>query len=162
ASSPAIVIGAGATFDVSAQASSLALGSSQQIQAVATGTSAAGTINMSSSGGLKLSTGGLAFAGYGGGSTAPLTAANARSLNLNGAPVTVTTTTPLANGTYTLIAPSGSATVTGSPGTLTVNGSGIVAGDTASISVSGGALKLIVSAPPTIANPVVTENASVG
>jgi hypothetical protein len=66
---------------------------------------------------------GLAFTAYGGGSTAPLTVtgASAGALALNSAPVTVTTTTALAAGTYTLIAKGGSATgVSGTPGTLTM------------------------------------------
>lgn len=161
AASPAIIIGSGAVFDVSGLASALALGAGQQIQVAANGTSAASTINMSS--GLNLSAGGLVFTSYGGGSTAPLTAASAGSLNLNGAPVIVTTTTPLGNGTYTLISASGSAAVTGSSGALTLGGSGLAGDCTASLSVSGGALQLIVvTNPPTITNAIVTENVTAG
>ena len=69
---------------------------------------------MGSGAGLTLSaSGGLAFTQYGGGATAPFTAAGADALDLNGAPVTVTTTTPLGAGSYTLVGKSGAANVTG-------------------------------------------------
>jgi hypothetical protein len=103
--------------------------------------------------GITLSAGGLAFTAYGGGSTAPLTVtgASAGALALNSAPVTVTTTTALAAGTYTLIAKGGSATgVTGTPGTLTVNGSGLAAGTIGTLSVVSGQLILTVAPTYTV------------
>lgn len=90
----------------------------------------------------------MAFTAYGGGSTAPLTVSgtSAGALALNGAPITVTTTSALAVGTYTLIAKGGSATgVSGTPGTLTINGSGLAAGTSGALSVSSGSLILTVT-----------------
>ncbi|MFP5041802.1 autotransporter-associated beta strand repeat-containing protein [Parasediminibacterium sp. JCM 36343] len=156
-SSSTITTASGATFDVTSLTSALALGSAQVLRASATGSNTTGTITVASSKGLTLgSTGGLAFTAYGGGATSPLTVtgASAGALALNGAPVTVTTTTALAVGTYTLIAQSGSATgVTGTPGTLTISGSGITSGASGSLSVASGQLILTVSAnttPPTL------------
>ncbi len=145
ANSPNLTVASAATLDVSGLSTALAPGSGQTLKASATGANTTGTIKMGASAGLKLSAGGLTFTAYGGGSTAPLTAGTAGSLNLNGAPITVTTTTALATGTYTLIAASGGS-VTGTPGTLTVNGSGLAANTAASVAVSSGALVLTVAA----------------
>jgi fibronectin-binding autotransporter adhesin len=144
ANSPNIIMGSGGTFDVSSLTTALILGSSQTLKASATGVNTTGTLTMGSTKGLTLSAGGLAFTAYGGGSTAPLTAASAGSLTLNSAPVTVTTSSALAAGTYKLIAKSGSATVSGTPGTLTVNGSGVVSGATPTLQVASGELWLYV------------------
>jgi len=96
ANSTNITIGSGGTFDVSGLTTALALGSSQNLAASATGATTTGTLNLGSGTGLTLSAGGLTFPAYGGGSTAPLTLSGANSLALNGAPVTVTTTTAAA------------------------------------------------------------------
>ena len=148
ANTPNITVGSGATFDVSGLSTALTLGSGQTLSASATGANSTGTINMSASRGLTLSSGGLAFTGYGAGSsTAPLTLSGAGSLALSGVPVTVKTTTALVAGTYKLIAKGGSATVTGTPGTLTWNGggsSGVVSGATPTLQVVSGELWLYV------------------
>ena len=144
-SSPQIIIASGATFDVTGLTTALALGASQSLRTSATGSNTTATLSVSSSKGMTLSAGGLVFTAYGGGATSPLTVtgASAGILALNSAPVTVTTTSALAIGTYTLIAKANSATgVTGTPGTLTVNGSGLAANTTGSLSVSGGQLIL--------------------
>jgi len=151
-----LTVASGATLDVSGLTTALALGSGQTLNAGATGTNTTGTITMGSSKGLTLSAGGLVFTGYGGGLTAPLTAGTAGSLNLNGAPITVTTTSTLSVGYYTLIAPGGGS-VTGSPGTLTVNGSGTAA--TATVSVQYGALVLTVGPLGPLPGIVKADNA---
>ena len=151
-----LTVASGATLDVSGLTTALALGSGQTLNAGATGTNTTGTITMGSSKGLTLSAGGLVFTGYGGGLTAPLTAGTAGSLNLNGAPITVTTTSTLSVGYYTLIAPGGGS-VTGSPGTLTVNGSGTAA--TATVSVQYGALILTVGPLGPLPGIVKADNA---
>jgi len=155
-SSSNITVASGATLDVSGVTTALALGSGQTLNASATGTNTTGTITMGSSKGLTLSTGGLVFTAYGGGLTAPLTAGGAGSLNLNGAPITVTTTSTLPEGYYVLIAPGGGI-VTGSPGTLTVNGSSTAAA--ATVSVQYGALILTVGSLGPLPGIVKADNA---
>jgi uncharacterized repeat protein (TIGR02543 family) len=143
-----IIVASGAGFDVSTPTTALTLGSGQTLKASATGADTTATLTVGSGKNLTLggTVAGLAFTAYGGGATPPLTVAgSAGSLDLNGKPVTVTTTTALAVGTYKLLAKSGSATVTGTPGTLTVNGSGTASGTTASLSVSGDELNLVVA-----------------
>ena len=152
---PTIIIGTNGTLDVSAMTAGLTLGSGQQlsISGPGAGTTYSGTNTVASGKNLTLSAGGLAFTAYGGGSTPPLivNGASAGSLALNSAPVTVTTTTALTPGTYTLIGASGSGTVTGTPGTLTINGSGVNGSGT--LAVSSGQLQLIVGAPSITTQP---------
>jgi len=160
ATSPNITIASGAGFDVSATTSGTALASTQNLTASANGTNTTGTITVASSQNLTLggSSARLTFSGYGGGATPPLTVAGASAgaLALNNTPVTVTTTSALAAGNYTLIAKSGSATVTGSPGALTTNGSGssgLASGTAGSLAVTSGQLILTVTASsPTISS----------
>jgi len=147
ANSPIITIASGGTFSISGRTNALTLGSGQSLKSSATGSNTTATLTVASSKDLTLSTGGIAFTAYGGGATAPLTVtgATAGALALNSAPITVTTTTALTAGTYTLIAKSGSATgVSGTPGTLSVNGSGLAANTSGSLSVSSGQLILTV------------------
>ena len=146
-----IIVASGAGFDVSTPTTPLTLGSGQTLKASATGANTTGTITVGSGKNLTLgnTTTGLAFTAYAGGATPPLTVTgtSAGALDLNGKPVTVTTTTALAAGTYKLIAKSGSATVTGTPGTLTWNGSGssgVVSGATPTLQVVSGELWLYV------------------
>lgn len=127
---------------------------------------------MTTSKGLTLSAGGIGFTSYGGGSTPPLTVAGTGgAINLNSSPVTVTTTTVLAAGVYKLIGKNGSATVSGTPGTLTVNGSGVVGGATPTLQVVSAELWLFVPAitssgtlsafGTTYGTPSVSQNVSV-
>jgi uncharacterized repeat protein (TIGR02543 family) len=150
ANSSAITLGSGGTLDVAGLTTALSLGSTQSLKSSATGSNTTATITVASSKGITLSAGGLAFTSYGGGATSPLTVtgASAGTLDLNNVPVTLTTTTALALGTYTLIAKSGSATgVTATTlGTLTINGSGLASGTTGELSISSGQLILTVSA----------------
>ena len=160
-----IILASGATFDVSAPTTALALGAGQTLKASATGANTTGTITVASGKNLTLSAGGLAFTAYGAGSsTAPLTVngASAGALAMNSAPVTVTSTTPLAAGTYTLVAKSGSATVTGTPGALTINGNGAVG--SASVAVTGNQLILTIANPtaPSISASPTAQSACVG
>jgi len=151
-SSPVITVGSNAKFDVSGLTVALSLGASQSINTSSTGSNATATITVANGKGITLSAGGLAFTSYGGGATAPLTVsgASAGALELNNAPVTLTTTSALAVGTYTLIAKSLSATgVTGTPGALTITGSGLAAGTAGSLSVVNGQLILTVTSTVT-------------
>ena len=153
ASSSGISIASGATFSVSGTTSGTALGATQNITVSSTGSNTTSTITVASSQNLTLgSSGGLTFTAYGGGATAPLTitGASAGALALNSAPITVTTTSALAAGSYTLIAKAGTATgVSGTPGALTVNGSGLAAGTAGTLSVVSGQLILTVAVPTT-------------
>jgi autotransporter-associated beta strand protein len=144
--SPNLTVGSGGTFDVSGLTAGLTLLSSQTLKASATGADATGSITVASGKNLTLSSGGLAFTAYGGGATAPLTVngGSAGELALNGAPITVTTTTVLGTGLHKLIGKSGSAAVTGTPGTLTINGSGIVDQARATLQLVSGELWLEV------------------
>ena len=150
ANSSDITVGSGGTLDVAGLTTALSLGSTQSLKSSATGSNTTATITVASSKGITLSAGGLAFTSYGGGATSPLTVTGASdgTLDLNNVPVTVTTTTALALGTYTLIAKAGSATgVTATTlGTLTINGSGLASGTTGELSISSGQLILTVSA----------------
>jgi uncharacterized repeat protein (TIGR02543 family) len=150
ANSSDITVGSGGTLDVAGLTTALSLGSTQSLKSSATGSNTTATITVASSKGITLSAGGLAFTSYGGGATSPLTVtgASAGTLDLNNVPVTVTTTTALTVGTYTLIAKAGSATgVTATTlGTLTINGSGLASGTTGELSISSGQLILTVSA----------------
>jgi len=151
--SPSISIGSGSIFDVTGLTSALTLGASQTLKTSTTGSNTTATINVTSTKGITLSAGGLEFSAYGGGATVPLTinGATAGALALNSAPITLTTTSTLNSGTYTLITKSGSATgVSGTPGTLTVNGSGVSSGNSAILSVVSGELILTVSSTPDI------------
>lgn len=151
---PSITIAGGATLNVASKA--LVLGDGQQLRIAATGSGNSATNRVASAGNnLTLSEGGLVFTAYNGGANAPLvvTGSSAGALVLNGAPVTVTTTTTLGAGDYTLIAQAGSATgVTGSPGALTVNGAGCVG--EASLTVTNNELILHIDPP---AAPVITS-----
>ena len=124
------------------------LGASQTLKVSATGTNTTATVTTLSTKNLTLSAGGLAFTTYSGGNNnanPPLTVTGttAGELKLNGAPITVTTTTSLAPGDYVLVGKSGSALVTGTPGTLAINGLG--ASNTASLAVTAGQLILTVN-----------------
>ena len=145
---PSITLAAGTTFDVSVVNTAVALGAGQILKVSATGTNAAATLKIAASKGLTLG-GGLALTAYAGGSTNPLVVTGSGgALALNGAPVIVTTTTTLGAGTYTLIGTNGAgATVSGTPGALTVNGSGLVGGGSATLSVTNGNLLLTVVVP---------------
>ena len=152
ATSPNITIGSGGTFDVSGLTTALTLASTQTLKSSATGGITTGTISVLSGKGLTLSTGGLVFTAYAGGSTAPLTVtgASAGALALASAPITVTTTTALTAGTYKLIAKGGSATgVSGTIGTLTLGGLGLDSGTTGALSIVSGELILTVTSTST-------------
>ena len=138
---------AGPVLDVSARSSAFTLGNAQTLKT--SGTLFAGaTIKMASTNGVTMgATSGLEFADYTG-TVAPLTVdGDGGSLTLAaGNVVTVTTTTALAPGSYTLIAQSFlGATVAGTaPSSVTVNGAGI-AGSSSSLSIVGGELILTVN-----------------
>ena len=146
-SSPNIIVGSGGTLDVSTKTVAMAL-SSQKLKASATGSTTTGTINLATSHGLTLDATagkGVEFTAYNGGATAPLTlSGSGGSLALNGAPIKVDTGSSLAApSTYwTLIAHGGSATVSGTPGSLDLSGGNGLAFNGALVVSSAGDLLL--------------------
>jgi autotransporter-associated beta strand protein len=133
-----LLIGSGATFDVSGLSSALALGAGQTL----TGEAATGTIN----GNLNLNAGSpLVLTNNG--TVATLTIANG-SLTLANNVVTVDVIgSALTVNTYTLISPGAGGSVAGSVATssVTVGGAGLAVNTTASLKISGGALQLVVT-----------------
>ncbi len=163
-----IIIGGGSTFDLSAYSSALSMSSGQGLKG--TGTTSTGTITLSGTG-ARLSTATnspIQFTAFNG-TTAPLTvsAATAASLVLNeNNPVTVNTTAALGAGDYTLIAKSGSATVSivsGIPPTsLTIGGSGLAPNTVGSLLLTNSQLVLHVVAAPSISKSFGTSPINVG
>jgi hypothetical protein len=159
AASPIITIGTSATFNIASRTAALTLAAGQSLRSSATGSNASATVFVGNTATLTLSAGGLVFTAYGGGGTAPMGVGGpAGSLVLNSSPVTVTTTTALATGTYKLISKSGGATVTGTPGTLTMAGSGLAAGTTGALSVSSGELILTVSSSASSSSNIILNS----
>jgi autotransporter-associated beta strand protein len=155
ASSADINLASGGTFDVAGTTSGTSLGASKVLTASATGANTTATLTVATGKDYSLGTGSLAFSAYGGGATSPLTVSGTGgNLNLNSRAITVTTSTQLAAGTYKLIAKSGTANVTGTPGTLTMGGSGLAANTSGALSVSSGELLLTVTV--NVSAPVVT------
>lgn len=148
--SSSITLGSSAGFDISSLTTALVLGAGQTLRASGTGANATGLVTTAIGKDLTLSAAGLVFPSYGGANganaaNAPLTitGSSAGELKLNGAPVSLTTTTQLAVGTYVLIAKGASALVTGTPGLLTVGGSGV--NGNAALAVVGDQLVLSVT-----------------
>ncbi len=162
ATTPNIVIGSGATLDVSAPG--LFLGSTQTLKAGATGATPTGTITVASGKNLTLgnATTGLEFTAYSGGATAPLTlAGSGGNLDLNGTPIKVTTTSTLPIGAYTLIANGGSAKVSGTPGALITAGSGLAANGILLVSGSGDLVLVVTTSDFVILNSTTDPNGTV-
>ncbi len=150
--SPVIEIGANGVFDVTALTTALTLASGQALKA--SGTTSTGSINTSSTKGLTTAANSpIQFTAFNG-TTAPLTVAQSGTLTLQSSnPVTVTVANggvPLSAADHKLIAKSGTASVAGTPTSVTVNGNGICAGCTSSLVVTGGELFLRVEAPTVI------------
>jgi len=154
---PAISIGAGATFDVSAYTAYSLLGSIT-LGASGTGTtvgSTAATIKGAASAGATITLAGplsLAFkpTSFSGDTTHPalyVSGISSGQLVLDSNAITVNNAgaSPLGAGTYSLIqVVSGGSISAGTP-TVTVTGNGLATGATASISISGGSVDLVVS-----------------
>ena len=151
ASTSNFIVATAASVDISAKTSGVSLATSQTLTISATGSNTTASITVASSKDYTLgSSGTLTFSSYGGGATPPLTitGSTAGSFVMNGAPVTVTTSTALGTGTYILVDKASSATgVTGSAGALTIGGSGLASNCTASISVTANQLVLVVIGP---------------
>ncbi|MBK8464723.1 MAG: hypothetical protein IPL32_02745 [Chloracidobacterium sp.] len=150
--SPVIEIGANGILDVTALTTELTLASGQTLRA--TGTTSTGSIYTSSTKGLTTAANSpLQFTAFNG-STAPLTVTQSGTLTLQTSnPVTVTVANggvPLSAANYKLIAKSGTASVAGTPTSVTVNGNGICAGCTPSLVIISGELFLRVEAPTVI------------
>ena len=150
-STPQISIGSGATFDVSSS-STYTWPSANTLNASGTGTMV-GTNAAVIKGGATVSLGSqpinLTFApgGFAGDSTHPalLMSQGALTLNNNIISVNNASGTPLGAGTYRLVQVN-SGTISGTPNaTPTITGSGLAAGCTASNSVSGGNVNLVVT-----------------
>ena len=167
ANTPNIWMASGATLDVSTPTTALILGSGQTLKVSATGANASATNVLAAGKNLTLgnSTTGLEFTAYAGGSIVPLTLTGAGgNLALNSKPIKLDTTSVLSQGPYTLIAHGGSATVSGTPGSLDLSGgSGINANATGVLAVNGsGDLVLTLTYPVTFnsngGSSVATQN----
>jgi hypothetical protein len=140
ASSPAIAIAGGATFNVSGLSSTFALGTGQVLSNSTSTAVVNGNISMGSG---TLS---LTYAWQ----TPSLTVTNGTLTLSSGTAVTINNTGGvLGAGTYTLIsnATTGNAGSVGggAPSSVTVTGSGIQPGARASLQISGGTLQLVVT-----------------
>jgi CSLREA domain-containing protein len=146
---PNIVISGNGTFDVSGlTAATFNLTSGQGLKA--TGTTSNGVLAMGTKNIVMASNSPLQFTAYNGTNNPLSTSGTTGTLNLVATnPVTVTTTTQLGVGTYTLISKSTGGGVAGTaPTSVTVNGSGLASGTTASLAISSGNLVLnVVNAP---------------
>ncbi len=149
ANSPKIELASGTTFDVSGLTTPLTLASGQVLKADATGADPTGTLALGNQG-LTLAAGGVNFPAYGGGATAPLTLSGSSALALNSAPLTITTTATLTAGPHILIAAGDTATVTGTPGNLTLNGALNPSFATLSVDGNHNLVLTISAATPTI------------
>ena len=157
-----IIIAAGATFDVSTLATNTyTIGGSATLVASGSGTALgtnAAVINGASGGYINLLSRpiGLTFtpASFNGDSTHPslYISQGTLLLNHNSFAVTNASGTPLGAGAYVLVQQASGNISNSTSSAVTVAGSGIVAGNTASISVSGGTVSLIVAAPASFSN----------
>ncbi len=138
--SPAIVIGGGATFDVSALTGGFTLRSSQTLS------NSSSTANISGNASTGSGTVSLVYAGSPAlnVTNGTLTLASGTGLKINNV-----TGSALAPGSYTIISAAtngGGGLVAGTvPAPFTVGGNGIAAGATASLQTNGGTLNLVVS-----------------
>ena len=152
-----ISIAAGATFDVSAYASYTLL-SGVPLSASGTGTvvgSTAATIKGAASGGATVTLASpiaLTFKpqAFNGDATHPslfISQISSGQLVLSGSSITVNNagTSPLGTGTYSLIQVAAGGTISLGTPTVTVTGNGLAPSATASISVSGESVNLVVS-----------------
>jgi autotransporter-associated beta strand protein len=143
--SPNLRLGAGATLDVSAMTTPLALVAGQTLAGTGAGCALAGSVD--------LGAGALALTYTNGQPTLNVSAGNLQ-LNGNAVAVTVSGATPLPGGSYKLVAAGAGGAVTGTlPGSVTVNGAGVAAGANASLQLTGGELYLVVNHAP-VAGPV--------
>ncbi len=164
ASTASLTIGAGGTFDVSAEtATTYSFGTTTLTASgngTAPGTSAA-TIVGASGGTVNLGSGMITLnftpTSFSGDSSHPSLYVSQGTLMFNGNSITVNNAnaTPLGVGTYTLIqAPA----ISGAPASaVTVTGSGIASGAAASVSVSGGNVVLTVSSGGSFPRPTITK-----
>jgi CSLREA domain-containing protein len=146
-----IIIGGGGTFNISTRGG-VTLNSGQGLQG--SGTATTGTITTAASNGLTTASDSpLKFTAFNG-TTAPLTISGPGTVTVaSGNPVTVTTTSALGAGDYTLIAKGATGSVAGiAPTSLTVNGSGLAANTVGSLLISGNQLVLhvVAGSPPSI------------
>ncbi len=157
--SASISIAAGATFDVSALTSTTYnLSASTSLSAAGAGIgSTAADINGAASGTVNLGAQPISLtytpSATNGDASDPALYVSQGTLQLNNNTITINNASahPLGAGTYTIIQQA-AASISGTPNSVvTVTGSGLAAGATASVSVSGGSVNLVVvgSIPPT-------------
>ena len=159
---PSISLPAGATLDVSAYSSYALLGSIT-LTASGTGTTVGATaaaIKGSAAGGatvtlaspLALTFTPLSFAGDATHPALYIAQISLGQLILSSSTITVNNAgaSPLGAGTYSLIQVAAGGTISAGTPSVTVTGHGLVAGATASISVSGGSVNLVVSTTPSV------------
>ena len=155
ANSTEVGVAAGAKFDVSAQAT-YNLGSSATLKGSGTGTTI-GTTAATIKGGTTVNVGTrpivLTFTPttFTGDTARPSLYLEAGNISLSGNAFTVTNAaaTPLGVGTYRLIQQAAGSVTTSGSHTITVAGTGLAAATTASISVSGGNVDLVVASAVT-------------
>lgn len=156
--SASIGIGAGSTFDVTG-IDSYTIGANTTLQASGSGT---GTTAATIKGGSSVTLGSVALnytpQSFSGDTSHQALSVSAGSLTLNGNSLIVNnaTGTPLGAGAYSLIYASGSMTLGGNVN-VSVTGAGMVAGATASLSMGGGTLSLVVSPGNAIPQPKITN-----
>jgi len=149
ANSARVFIGTNAVWDVSTRTSGLTHSSGQGITVMASSSGSPATIHTASGTG-TLSTASnseLVFSSYSSGGGAPLIISGNGSLTLASGNSVIVTNTGLAlgAGSYKLISKGASSSVAGTaPGTVTVAGSGLASGASASLSITGGELFLVV------------------
>lgn len=164
ASSSAVELAGGSTFDVSGLTSALTLSSGQALRAG--GTTASATVATAAGKGLTLAPDSpLRFVAFGG-LTPPLTVTGAGAVTLSVTnPVTVTVSnggSPLGVGDYILIAKgAGSGGVAGTPpASLTVGGDGVATGAAASLVIGGQQLILRVAPAVSVGDVTLPEPAA--
>ncbi len=154
---PSIAIAAGSTLDASA-IDPYTMNANTTLQASGTGTAVTAAMIK---GGSSVTLGSMALnfkpQSFSGDASHPALYVSAGSLTLNGPGLTVNnaTGTPLGVGTYSIIQASGSLTLANN--SVTVTGAGLAAGTTASLSMGGVNLNLVVTSGGAIPQPKITN-----
>ena len=155
--SPSISIAAGAALDVSSNSLPFTLVSGQSLTASGYGTrtnvgsATAAVLNGPAGGAVSLGSQPIILnftpTNFSGDATHPSLYVPQGALSLNGNPFTVTNaaSTPLGAGTYVLIQQASGTIASAGSYSVGVKGTGLASGGTASISVSGGSVNLVVA-----------------
>jgi autotransporter-associated beta strand protein len=154
-SSPTITVAGGATFDLTGLLPTVLTLSAQTVSNSSSTAVLNGSLN------LGTATASMTYAA----GTPSFMVANGTVTLANNSVIKVNNTGPaLTHGSYKIISAGtgGSVAFASTAPGVTVSGGGIATGATASLTITSGELYLVVIQPPTIANPVVTENATAG